>query len=64
MALVSKEAAVLVSDRKADTDLIPQVLKLVADASAREHLSKAMIGFALPSAAEDIANEIYQLSGK
>lgn len=64
MALVAKDAAVMVADHNAADELVVKTLQLLNDAEERQRLSAAIGQFALPSAADDIANEIYQLSGK
>ncbi|WP_226390725.1 undecaprenyldiphospho-muramoylpentapeptide beta-N-acetylglucosaminyltransferase [Penaeicola halotolerans] len=62
MALVSKEAALMVADAKASEDLIPQVLSLVNDKVLQEQLINNIKVFAKPNAASDIADEILRLA--
>lgn len=64
MALVSRNAAIMVTDRAACDELIGKALQLLSDTKERNRLSETIGQFALPAAADDIAKEIYQLSGK
>jgi UDP-N-acetylglucosamine--N-acetylmuramyl-(pentapeptide) pyrophosphoryl-undecaprenol N-acetylglucosamine transferase len=64
MALVGKDAALLVEDRSAETELVDRVLELLRDLPKRQDLSRKIAGFGMPDAADVIAGEIYKLSGK
>ena len=61
MALVSKDAAIMVKDVDADKELIPQVLALMEDAELQEKISNNIKPLAKPNAATDIANEIMEM---
>lgn len=64
MALVRKDAAMLVTDAMADSELVDAALQLVVDPVARIQLQKNISTLALPGAADKIAEEVYKLSGK
>ncbi len=61
MALVNKNAALLVKDSAAPTDLIPTAIQLMEDANLRQQLSTQIQTMALHNAAEKIAAELLSL---
>jgi UDP-N-acetylglucosamine--N-acetylmuramyl-(pentapeptide) pyrophosphoryl-undecaprenol N-acetylglucosamine transferase len=58
MALVKKNAALMVKDVEAQQKLIKEALSLIKDADLLEELAKNSKALAKPKAADDIANEI------
>jgi len=58
MALVEKQAAKLVTDAQASTQLIEEALQLIQDSHACELLSNAIQALGRPNATEEIVNEI------
>lgn len=64
MALVEKDAAVLVPDKDARAKLVDEALKLLFDENRANKLSENIALFARPSATEDIVNEIEKLIKK
>ncbi len=64
MALVQKEAALLVRDADAAEQLWPQIQQLMHDESLRVRLSNNIGLMAYPRAAEIIANEVLALASK
>lgn len=58
MALVEKEAAILVKDSEANNNLVPRALELLANEKQQELLSKQIKLFAKPNAAKEIANVV------
>ncbi|MBO6168841.1 MAG: undecaprenyldiphospho-muramoylpentapeptide beta-N-acetylglucosaminyltransferase [Bacteroidales bacterium] len=64
MALVRKDAALLVKDADAVGELMPTALKLVHDPERIATLEKNALAMALPDAAMTIVNEIYKILGK
>jgi len=62
MALVSKEAAILVKDSEADEQLIPTILNLLNNEEQKEILSKNFKQLAKPNAAEDIAKIVTKVA--
>ena len=62
-ALVEQDAAILIADAAAATDLVPTILALMADAPRREKLGQAIQSLALPHATEHIADEAMTLLG-
>ena len=64
MALVLKDAAVLVKDADAAWKLLPLALQLVRDGERLETLGKNAATLALPDAAHTIVDEIYKLLGE
>lgn len=62
MALVDRNAALLVNDRNARTDLVTAALDLLGNAPQRQELSRAIKLFAKPNAARDIAQEVIKLT--
>ena len=61
MALVNKDAAILVKDSEAKEKLINAAIDLVQDTAKQEQLKKNISSLALKNSAEKIAEEIYQL---
>ena len=61
MALVKKDAAMLVKDADAADELLPVALKLVHDPEKIAELSKNVTPLARLDAAQTIADEIYKL---
>ncbi|OFX65597.1 MAG: undecaprenyldiphospho-muramoylpentapeptide beta-N-acetylglucosaminyltransferase [Bacteroidetes bacterium GWC2_40_13] len=61
MALVSKNAAILVKDKEAKTQLIPELFKLASDDQRRVELGINIQKLAKPHADDLIVDEIYQL---
>jgi UDP-N-acetylglucosamine--N-acetylmuramyl-(pentapeptide) pyrophosphoryl-undecaprenol N-acetylglucosamine transferase len=64
MALVKKDAAVLVKDVNAQNDLISTALSLIQDNSQLEVLHKNILTLALPDSARLIAEEVIKLAKK
>lgn len=62
MALVSKDAAILVRDADAESLLVDEAIRLAADTKKTESLSKSIRQLALPDAAGLIVNEIYKIA--
>jgi UDP-N-acetylglucosamine--N-acetylmuramyl-(pentapeptide) pyrophosphoryl-undecaprenol N-acetylglucosamine transferase len=58
MALVNKDAAVMVKDIEAEENLIPQALELITDEEKCAQLAKNCKLLARPDAADDIAEHI------
>ncbi len=61
MALVNKNAAILVNDSDAKENLVKAAIDLVQDKTRQEELKKNISALALRNSAEKIAEEIYQL---
>ncbi|MCG9881687.1 MAG: undecaprenyldiphospho-muramoylpentapeptide beta-N-acetylglucosaminyltransferase [Bacteroidia bacterium] len=61
MALVTKQAALLVKDSEAKANLVPSVLNLIKNEEEQALLSKNIKGFAMPNAAELIVDEVLLL---
>lgn len=61
MALVSKNAALMVRDRDAEVTLVDEALKLIFDEQRAEKLRVNMASLARPTATRDIVNEIEKL---
>jgi UDP-N-acetylglucosamine--N-acetylmuramyl-(pentapeptide) pyrophosphoryl-undecaprenol N-acetylglucosamine transferase len=61
MALVARDAAVLVSDHQAREQLVDEALRLVRDEARRTALQEQISAMALPGAAGKIVDEIYSL---
>ncbi|WP_109831837.1 undecaprenyldiphospho-muramoylpentapeptide beta-N-acetylglucosaminyltransferase [Reichenbachiella versicolor] len=61
MALVEKDAALLVTDEDAPTDLIDETIALVKDEERQIRLGENIKTLARPDAARDIANEVIRL---
>lgn len=64
MALVEKDAAVLVKDSEAKESLVPKALKLIADRPELEKLAANSMKMALPNATGDIVKVIAELLEK
>ena len=64
MALVRKDAAVLVKDADAPSELLPAALRLVHDPERIATLGQNALAMALPDAAMTIVNEIYKILAK
>lgn len=62
MALVSKQAAVLVKDKDAKEQLIPQALSLIEDDKQLSVLHENILTLALPDSARLIAEEVMKLA--
>lgn len=62
MALVHKDAAVLVRDVDAGKDLIPTALRLIADPDRLKQLHTHILQLALPDAAQSIAKEVIRMA--
>jgi UDP-N-acetylglucosamine--N-acetylmuramyl-(pentapeptide) pyrophosphoryl-undecaprenol N-acetylglucosamine transferase len=61
MALVDKDAAVMVKDKDARQVLVDEMLKLLFDESRSQKLRENIATLARPHATEDIVNEIEKL---
>jgi len=61
MALVNENAALIVKDNAANTDLIPEILALFNNTQNQALLAKQIEKFAKPNAAIEIAKEALQL---
>jgi len=61
MALVNKNAAILVKDIDARNNLITETLNLVNDSNKQAELVKNIRMFAMPNAAELIVDEVIKL---
>lgn len=64
MALVDKDAALLVADKDAKDKLVDEALKLLFDENLANRLSTNILKLARPRATEDIVNEIEKLIKK
>ena len=64
MALVRKDAAILVKDSDAVKDMMPEAISLVNDSERIESFEKNIAPLARPDAALDIAKEVYKLLDK
>ena len=62
MALVKKDAAVLVKDADAKDALIATALPLIKDDKQLESLHKNILKLSLPDSAKHIAQEVMQLA--
>lgn len=62
MALVERNAALLVNDRTARTELVSAALSLLNNAPQRQQLSTQIKTLARPNAARDIADEVLKLT--
>jgi UDP-N-acetylglucosamine--N-acetylmuramyl-(pentapeptide) pyrophosphoryl-undecaprenol N-acetylglucosamine transferase len=60
-ALSDKDAAILVTDREANTVLVDTALRLIFDTSRRAKLAENIARLAKPNATNDIVNEIEKL---
>jgi UDP-N-acetylglucosamine--N-acetylmuramyl-(pentapeptide) pyrophosphoryl-undecaprenol N-acetylglucosamine transferase len=61
MSLVNKNAAILVKDVEAQSKLVNEAVKLIADNARQQELKQNMAKLALPNAAEVITNEVLKL---
>ena len=61
MALVSKDAAVMIRDDEAQNKLVDSAIKLLFDEQRCAQLSRNISGLAKPNATRDIVNEIEKL---
>ena len=61
MALVNKNAAIMVKDSNAEQELVPAALKLIHDTERLTELSVNCKALAKPNAADDIAEQIIAL---
>jgi UDP-N-acetylglucosamine--N-acetylmuramyl-(pentapeptide) pyrophosphoryl-undecaprenol N-acetylglucosamine transferase len=61
MALVEKEAAIMVADKEAKENLVNEALKLLFDDQRAKKLKENISRLARPHATEDIVNEIEKL---
>ena len=64
MALVDADAAAMVCDSRAATDLFPVISELLADKERRELLENNILRMARPDASMDIAREVLRLTDK
>lgn len=64
LALVSKGAAVLITDEHASTRLYDETLRLLADSERQQQLSTRVRGLARPDAAISIVDELFGLIKK
>lgn len=62
MALVSKDAAILVKDSEVEKDILSAISQLVSDDVLREKLSNNIKKFGKPNAAMEIAKEALELA--
>lgn len=62
MALVEKDAAVLLPDVEAEERIMVEALQLLKDEARREELGRHIRALARPHAAEDIASEVLKLA--
>lgn len=60
MALVSRDAALLVSDNEAKQNLVAQAIKLIADDCRLQELGQNIAKLALPNSATKIANVVLE----
>ena len=63
MALVRKDAALMVKDSEAPEKLMPTALELVSDEARQMALEENILKLALPDAAGTICDEVYRLIG-
>jgi UDP-N-acetylglucosamine--N-acetylmuramyl-(pentapeptide) pyrophosphoryl-undecaprenol N-acetylglucosamine transferase len=61
LALVRKNAALMIKDAEARNELIPQAIKLISNIDLIENLSKNCKKMGIKNSAERIADEIYKL---
>ncbi|MFH1297259.1 MAG: UDP-N-acetylglucosamine--N-acetylmuramyl-(pentapeptide) pyrophosphoryl-undecaprenol N-acetylglucosamine transferase [Bacteroidota bacterium] len=62
-ALVEREAAVTISDRKAPAILPGRVAEMMKNETSRQHLGQQIRKLAIPDAASRIAHEVFKLVG-
>jgi len=60
-ALVQQQAAILVRDADAGTQLLPAMLQLAGDTQEQQRLSQNILKMARPNAAADIVNELLKI---
>jgi UDP-N-acetylglucosamine--N-acetylmuramyl-(pentapeptide) pyrophosphoryl-undecaprenol N-acetylglucosamine transferase len=63
MALVNKQAALLVKDADAERQLMPLAIQTLGDAALLKSLSEHILEMALPDSANIIAKEVIKLAG-
>jgi UDP-N-acetylglucosamine--N-acetylmuramyl-(pentapeptide) pyrophosphoryl-undecaprenol N-acetylglucosamine transferase len=63
MALVNKQAALLVKDAEAEQQLMPLAIQTLGDAALLKSLSEHILEMALPDSANIIAKEVIKLAG-
>ena len=63
MALVEKNAAIMITDDKSREELVDQMLELVKNEEQLNSLRENIISFACPAAAEQIAIEVFKTIG-
>jgi UDP-N-acetylglucosamine--N-acetylmuramyl-(pentapeptide) pyrophosphoryl-undecaprenol N-acetylglucosamine transferase len=61
MALVEKEAAILIPDVELENKLVPELNRLVADEKRQDVMKKNIRQFARPDATEKIVDEVLKL---
>jgi UDP-N-acetylglucosamine--N-acetylmuramyl-(pentapeptide) pyrophosphoryl-undecaprenol N-acetylglucosamine transferase len=61
MAMVQKDAALMIRDNEAEATLIPEAMTLVKDEKLKKALSKYCAEMALPDATRTIADEIFKI---
>ncbi len=61
MALADKQAAWVVKDMNAPTDLVTKALALMKNEEAKQTLSKNILTFAKPNATERIADKVFEI---
>jgi UDP-N-acetylglucosamine--N-acetylmuramyl-(pentapeptide) pyrophosphoryl-undecaprenol N-acetylglucosamine transferase len=61
MALINKKAALLVKDKDARTNLVPEALKILFDEDQQKELSTNIKRLGKPHAAENIVREIISI---
>ena len=64
LALVNKDAAIMIRDMDASNDLVSKTLELINDNPALERLSKNILQLALPNSADRIAEEVFKIIKK
>lgn len=64
MALVRKDAAIMVKDAECREKLIPTVSGLISDPAKIEEMEKNILRLALPDAAKSIVDEVYKVLEK
>ena len=63
-ALTEEGAALLVTDKSADQDMIKKAVELLHNKESQESLSQNLKRLAMPQSSETIANEIFKLGEK
>ena len=61
MALVRKDAAIMIKDSEAEQKLMEEACRLIEDEERRKTMEKNIAGLALKDAAMTIAEEIYRI---